>query len=463
MRHRPGGPIQHRAFAFAIAAASLGSTTCTSEPPAAPPFSYPDITLRAVPDPVLVPRGDTVTVSLGSSQHLGFDQARWTVCCDLPGGVSILGMRDAPYPEGFWRPARDEARVLSIRVAVDADAARDTATVEIRGHDGFIFASGSFFLTSASDADAEYPLTELDVCDGQSGRLLELSPDGTRLVVGCQPPSGLVVFDTEAGAVVASVPTALASDMALSPDGRFAYLSTGDESGGRLLVVYLVAPAVVATIELDRWAGETTSLDVSPGGARAYVASRGGPSDHVAVVDLNARSLIDTVHVFQESDRYVDGVVVHPDGRSVYVMGSTGGQPYSMLVMDVAAGRIVDTVAVAARVAKVAPDGSFLLAAGVGRMWIIDTATNEVVDSISASSWDFDISSSGAFVALRQERSVEIYDLAGDTLVDRVSVGLGASDIVLSPDDARAYLTGGMPGGRRLTIVDLSRLAELFD
>lgn len=168
---------------------------------------------------------------------------------------------------------------------------------------------------SVIDTATNAVLNTIDVGDIHNGTLFSpigvaLSPDGSRLFVGGEPPgggSGLIsVIDTATNKVTKTfaVPD-WAWPMAVSPNGSRLYVSGVT---GVISVVDTGTSTVVASIQV----GSTSGLAVSPNGSRLY-ATRSNKT--VAVIDTATNQVINEIGVINAPN----GVAVSPDGNCIYV------------------------------------------------------------------------------------------------------------------------------------------------
>ncbi len=121
---------------------------------------------------------------------------------------------------------------------------------------------------------------------------LAVSPDGSRAYA--LGHAGFDVIDTATKAVTATVPLeGFPQRIALTPDGKFAYVTTG--SPVQVTVIDTARAAVVTQIPLS--GGSVVAM--APDGARAYVPSsgRGTQPGHVTVIDTAANTVAATIEV----------------------------------------------------------------------------------------------------------------------------------------------------------------------
>src|SRR5712692_4603573 len=133
----------------------------------------------------------------------------------------------------------------------------------------------------------------ISACGNDSGKDSG-SPEGTAArayvttVAGVYPtPAELAVIDTGNNSVVASIPASHYSfSVAVSPDGRFAYIA--DNAGEDVTVVDTVKKTVAATIVVGWY---PHFVVVSPDGHRAYAMVPRPPVVGVVVIDTATNSV----------------------------------------------------------------------------------------------------------------------------------------------------------------------------
>ena len=145
---------------------------------------------------------------------------------------------------------------------------------------------------------------------GTSPQGVAVTPDGTRTYVANQGgPPGLIsifgtisVIDTASNAVVATImlPGERAHGVAITPDGKFAYVTTGnfviDESDGSVLVIDTASNAVVASTAPPGPPAPALDIEgvaITPDGKHAYVAV--SCQVEVGVVDTTTNTVVATI------------------------------------------------------------------------------------------------------------------------------------------------------------------------
>lgn len=220
--------------------------------------------------------------------------------------------------------------------------------------------------------------------------------------------------------------------------------------------VAILDPAGLAHGALVRLAGEPNAVVVTED--RAYVATASASHDDVSVIDLDTHTVVATFPVAFG----VTALTASPDGKRIYA-GRTADDRVDITVIDVVAERVgtIDVghgPAACIDALRVDPDGKRLYAAvtdAVGsRLVVVDAETSRVQRVINVGSPIRDIAyAGGAVYVLTSDRAVggavHVIDLSTDRVTDTVELGGAPTQLVMSPDQARAY------------IVDYDRVAVL--
>ncbi len=203
-------------------------------------------------------------------------------------------------------------------------------------------------------------------------------------------------------------------------------------------------------------AGEPVAVIVTDG--RAYVATSSASHDSVSAIDLETRSVVATFPLAFG----VTALAASPDGKRVYV-GRTTRDGVGVTVIDTVAQR--DTAidigygpAASLDALCVDPSGKRLYASVTddsgSRLVIVDSETSRVQRVVVIGSPVRDIAhADGTVYVLTSDRAVggavHVIDLSTNRVTDTVIVGGAPTQLVVSPDRARAY------------IVDYDRVAVL--
>jgi YVTN family beta-propeller protein len=198
------------------------------------------------------------------------------------------------------------------------------------------------------------------------------------------------------------------NDIAISPDGSVAYVTSGSplDAGAISVINVATRQTVGQSIKLEH---RPAGIAVTPDGKTAFVTSY--EAGEVLVIDLQGRQLVGQISV----GAWPLAIAATPDGKRVYVANTESD---SISVIDTASRQAVGlpigvgSVPVAL---AISPDGHFVYVANKwgGSISVIDTQSNQVVDDIP------------------------VDEPAG---------------ITFSPNGSKAYVTSGFPGA--VSVID---------
>lgn len=181
-----------------------------------------------------------------------------------------------------------------------------------------------------------------------------------------------------------------------------AYVATSSASRDCVLAIDLETKAVVATFSL---AFGVTTLAASPDGKRVFAGRSAHDRVDVTVIDT-ANESVTAIEIGHGPAASLDALCVDPRGKRLYVA-----------VTDVSGSRLV----------------------------IVDTDTSRVQRVVGVGSPIRDIAHAGDTVyALTSDRTVggavHVIDLSTNRVADMLIVGGAPTQLVMSPDHARAYV-----------------------
>jgi YVTN family beta-propeller protein len=244
-------------------------------------------------------------------------------------------------------------------------------------------------------------LVSTGVSLNENSSAIAVSPDGKHVYVttglcssisfDCVRPESvyfaLWVIDTATNKVVSASPgKGFVKGIVFGPDGKNAYFANWDSD--------VVLPQVLVfdngpTISLPPY-GEDNAITITPDGRHVYVPyvlfnGTNSPPEIVAVIDTATNTVAQTVTVEPASFMTsLTGIATTPNGKYVYVSNQLSN---SVSVLDTASNTIMKTVMVGASPAGVAvtPDGAHVYVSNQGSntVSVLDTASNTVVATIS--------------------------------------------------------------------------------
>jgi YVTN family beta-propeller protein len=242
-----------------------------------------------------------------------------------------------------------------------------------------------------------------------------ITPDGRHAYI--TGGNEVSVIDTASNAVTVTIPVS-GEDVAITPDGRHAYI-TGDQDilGNRVSVIDTASNTVTATITLNFLWGQTTDVAITPDGHYAYITckwlDKGYPSvtpSMVAVIDTASNVVTSTIPfpnvVATRGPERFDKVAITPDGHHGYITSAQG----TLSVVDTASNTVTTTI-------------------GVGRVPVDMAITPDGRHAYITNKEDND------------DGTVLVIDTASNAITAVIPVGKKPSNVAITPDGHHAYIT----------------------
>lgn len=203
------------------------------------------------------------------------------------------------------------------------------------------------------------------------------TPDGLRMLIAYS--QGIAVVDKKSRTVVDRIPLPGGSvpyGIAVTPDGKTAYVTSFVRSSAELYVVDLASKRVITSFISGAFAARVT---MKPDGTQAWFTSLF--DDSVTVIDVLSNTLgVRIAGIVNAWD-----IRFNPTGTRAYVSGPVGSGDV-VSVIDTSTYTVIAKVPVGAnpRTLIVTPSGRHVFVANYGADSImqIDTATNKVVRTI---------------------------------------------------------------------------------
>ena len=304
---------------------------------------------------------------------------------------------------------------------------------------------------------------------------LAISPDGKRLYTNASfsQPTHLLVIDTKSFKVVERVPISVGTGVALTPDGKFAYVPNfgGEPFNPNVAVVDTSTYKVVATIPLN--VNLTPSyIEISPDGSMAWVSESPytGGAPVITVIQTSTNQIVGQVPIPGSATPYV--IVFSPNGKRAWVTADLN----AVDVINVSRMKVVSQIATLGNVhgPAISPDGTTLLLPNSGSSQVAavsesggDTLANIPVGDMDGGNQLF-LEYGGAAVSLDGARAyvtnyfsdnLSVIDTASKTVLASVRTpGYGPTGVAVSPDGSKAYVANSFDNS--VTVVDTTSFAR---
>jgi YVTN family beta-propeller protein len=265
--------------------------------------------------------------------------------------------------------------------------------------------------------------------------------------VGLFGDGSVAVLDTVTSQVLDTVPVSAPDGLAITPDGKKLYVSSGDT--GTVRVIATDDDSVVASIEVG---AKPAGLALTPDGRR-LVASVGGAGQAV-IIDTSSDAVLKRVSVAQ-----AHASCISDDGRLAYVGSQAAGAP-AVVVVDIAGEAPPASLRVdrSPRMLACAPGKIYFTAVGLDAVEVIDPSTGALATPIPSGGSPHDVRATPdgklELVVSQTAGDLELIDPATSTVVARVPTGKLPHWITVSRDGALAYVTN--EGDNDIAVVDLA-------
>jgi YVTN family beta-propeller protein len=304
---------------------------------------------------------------------------------------------------------------------------------------------------------------------------LAVSPEGKTLYVtslfSAQP--GLLVLDTAFLTVKTTVPIATGVSVAVTPDGKFAYVpnfGAGIPYNPNVAVVDTSSNAVVATITLNANLNPEL-IQISPDGSMAWVgeaALYNTVSPVITVIQTSTNQVVGSITLLAKASP--GAMVFSPDGTRAYVAANSS----TVDIVNVATMKAVSSMESLGGPGGLAisPDGKTLLVTNSGSSQVaaIAQASGHALANIPVGAMDYGnqlyseyggaaVSADGtrAYVTNYSSANVAVIDTASKKVVTTVPTGATPVGVVVSLDGSKAYVANS--GYNSVTVIDTATFA----
>jgi len=265
-----------------------------------------------------------------------------------------------------------------------------------------------------------------------------ITPDGRLVYVSSDGASTVSVIDTTADAVTASIEVGKTPHgLALTPDAKTVLVAGFGTN--QLSFIDVATNTVSGAVPVP----SPHNIAITPDGRRAYLASQVQGSAALVVVDLSSRSVVGRVAL----DKVPRALNFSPDGKQLYF---TEAGAADVQVLDPTTNAVVGHIPVGASPHHPLFVGSghtaLVVVQGPGHVAVIDTATKAItpVPVGQLPHW-IAASSDGGFAYVTNENSNDVSVISIDTkkVIATVPIGAGPRKIVIQPGLVAPPTTAG--------------------
>jgi YVTN family beta-propeller protein len=281
------------------------------------------------------------------------------------------------------------------------------------------------------------------------------APAQDLVLVASNAESSVAIVDAKTLREVARLPTGEGPhEVAVSPDGRLAYVANCGSAGTTVSVLDLVSRTVRARFDLAPH--RPHDLTVSGDGSLLFVAC--APSR--SLLEVNAATGV-TQKVWETGQEGGWMVTVSPDSRKLYAANYEGG---SVSVIDRASGS-VRTISLGAGPMgiDVSPNGRELWVANANAntITVVDVASDRLLATFPSGDKGpvrlrFTADGKRVVVPHDEGKSLVVFDAGKRSIVGRVALPVPPKVVALSGDGRTAYLSS--PPAHSALVVDVRTL-----
>ena len=270
---------------------------------------------------------------------------------------------------------------------------------------------------------------------------LAVSSDGGRLVAAHYADDVVSIVDTAAMAVTATI-TDVPEPYRVTVADR-AYVSSASDSDDAVVAIDTTTGRALAATIVDETAA---GIAVNPAGDVLYVGRNGDEVVDIAAIDVETGATR-VIELTTAPGASVDAIRVSADGTKVFAAVTTpaGG---SLAIIDTGSGAVQRTAALGGSIGDiaVAPRGRKVFVTGWdaelgGVIHVVDAAAARLIDTVALGGLPtqlvFDRGGDIAFVVDRDQ--IVVLCTATHEVIDSVVIGGQLSCLAASPDGAQLY------------------------
>ncbi len=358
----------------------------------------------------------------------------------------IVSTPDTSFPPGRTRPRSRRLVELTVVVGLAmmlwAGAAVSPTTAAMRPALKAYVGISNDNAIAVLDTATNRVLTTVPIPVGPHG--LVMSPDGLRVYACSDGASTVSVLSTVTDRVVSSIDVGKSPHgLAISRDGRQVLVAVFGTN--QVVMIDTVRNQVIARIPV----GNPHNIALSPDGRTAYVAAQQPGATQLAILDLTTRRQMGTVAL----DKTPRALSFSPDGNALYftLAGSDAVQ-----VLDPKRNEVITQIPVGASPHHpyVTATGEYglVVSQGPGQLAVINPKTQKVIGTVIVGKQPHWIATSSdgdtAYITNEGSNSVSVVDVEKQQVRATIPVGNAPRKIVVQQEPA-VKAGAGPPGSAR--------------
>ncbi len=281
------------------------------------------------------------------------------------------------------------------------------------------------------DTGANKVLSIIPIPTGPHGMVI--SPDGKTVYVSSDGDSKVSLIDTATDQVTSSIDVGKTPHgLALTPDGKL--LLVGGFGTDKVLFVDTVSKQITESVTV----GKPHNIAISPDGKTAYVASQTTGAFQLAILNLADKTQSGTVAL----DKTPRALNFNHDGTLLYF---TQLDVDALQVLDVATNKVTTQIVVGASPHHplLNEEYGFVVSQKTNELGIFDPAKNKITNTIKVGTNPHWIAVMGDTVYVTNEGSddVTVVDVETQKVMATIPVGKGPRKIVVQPAPEQAVTT----------------------
>jgi YVTN family beta-propeller protein len=339
-----------------------------------------------------------------------------------------------PFAGRRWvRPGRvmSLSLVVALAMMVWAGAVVPSRTSAAMGHAPKAYV-GLFNDNAVAviDTGTNRVLSTIPIPVGPHG--LVISPDGLRVYASSDGASAVSVISTVTDRVVTSIEVGKSPHgLAITADGR--QVLVAGFGTNQVIMIDTVRNQVIARIPV----GNPHNIALTPDGRTAYVAAQQPGATALAILDLTTRQQVGTIPL-EKTPRALN---FSPDGKALYF---TLAGASALQVLDPTRNQIVDQISVGESphhpLVTATGEYGLVVVQGPGQLAVINPASHKVIGTVAVGKFPHWVATTAdgntAYVTNEGANTVSVVDVEKQKLLATIPVGNAPRKIVVQSGPA---------------------------